>query len=142
MLLVPEQRPLLSSEVEEAAIRYDALWHSQLQRFFRDTLNGSTDALTRFSLFVKKPEVPVPTMLLTDRYVEETIKFQYYRNMVISILLGIAIAVQNVKFIKNEQLPEEAYKLAGLLVIAILTSFPFSKLNETYEAFKDELETK
>jgi len=141
MLLVPEQRPLMSSEVAAAYKKYEALWHKQLRVFHAQLAEGNIPTAS-FSESIKRPEIFVPTMLLTDRYVEETIKFQYYRNMVISILLSIAIAVQNVKFIKNEQLPEEAYKLAGLLVVAILTSFPFSESNKTYEALKDELKTK
>lgn len=137
MIIPPEIRPFTLPEVQKTWWRWEGEEHSRLIKRQKCIDNGEVVPAT-LEVTTPHPIFPVPTVLLTDSYVLEAAKYRYHSDSLITIILGVLMAVDIVKFNLGENTQQTIYELVALLIMAGVLAFPFDKDKEVYEALIEE----
>lgn len=141
MLLVPDRRPPLPHEVATAQAERDSQEHARLQTL-RELEREGAHIPEYFKSELPQPQFPLPTVLLTDQYVHDSMKARFYAEATLTISFAVIFAAGVVSLAESGYERQVAYLLAGAMIAAIATSVPFSKHRKAYKALCEQQKTK
>lgn len=141
MLLVPDRRPPLPHEVATAQAERDIREHTRLQKL-REFEREGAHIPEYFKSELPQPQFPLPTVLLTDQYVHDSMKARFYAEATLTISLAIIFAAVVVSLAESGYERQAAYVLAGVIIAALATSVPFSKHRKAYKALCEHQKSK